>query len=167
MIHLAILETSTFHWSDEAACQRFAQALSRQQGLFDASIELYGGLGAGKTTFVRHLLRALGVSGRIKSPSYAVLESYELQDGSASHFDFFRFEDPREWEDAGFRELFAEPGLKLSEWPEKAAGYLPEPDLRMYLGIKSGEAREVRVEALTPVGQTLLQGLKRDNDSHE
>ena len=141
--------------------------MSRQQGLFDASIELYGGLGAGKTTFVRHLLRALGVSGRIKSPSYAVLESYELQDGSASHFDFFRFEDPREWEDAGFRELFAEPGLKLSEWPEKAAGYLPEPDLRMYLGIKSGEAREVRVEALTPVGQTLLQGLKRDNDSHE
>lgn len=159
MIHLAILETSTFLWSDEAACQRFAQALSRQRGLFDASIELHGGLGAGKTTFVRHLLRALGVSGRIKSPSYAVLESYELPGGLVSHFDFFRFEDPREWEDAGFREIFAEPGLKLSEWPEKAAGFLPEPDLRLFISVGNGDAREVRVEALTPTGQRLLQDL--------
>lgn len=134
--------------------------MSRQRGLFDASIELYGGLGAGKTTFVRHLLRALGVTGRIKSPSYAVLESYELPEGVVSHFDFFRFENPSEWEDAGFREIFADPGLKLSEWPEKAAGFLPEPDLRMHISIASSDTREVRVEALTPIGHSLLQGLK-------
>lgn len=134
--------------------------MSRQPGLFDASIELFGGLGAGKTTFVRHLLRALGVSGRIKSPSYAVLESYELAQGVVSHFDFFRFEDPREWEDAGFREIFTEPGLKLSEWPEKAAGFLPEPDLRLFINLQRDDAREVRAEALTPTGQRLLQGLQ-------
>lgn len=161
MIHLAILETSTYLWSDESACERFAQALSRQHGLFDASIELHGGLGAGKTTFVRHLLRALGVTGRIKSPSYAVLESYELPEGLVSHFDFFRFENPSEWEDAGFREIFADPGLKLSEWPEKAAGFLPEPDLRLHISLQSGDAREVRVEAMTPPGQRLLQGLTK------
>jgi tRNA threonylcarbamoyladenosine biosynthesis protein TsaE len=161
--HLAILETREFRWSDETACEAFAQALaailSRQAGLLNACIELHGGLGAGKTTFVRHLLRALGVSGRIKSPSYAVLESYELPAAMVSHFDFYRFSDPREWEDAGFREIFAGPGLKLCEWPEHAAGMLPEPDLALHIAIEADEARQVRAQAGTPVGAALLQGL--------
>lgn len=156
---MPILETRSFHWLDEAACQRFAQALSVQPGLFDACIELHGNLGAGKTTFVRHLLHALGVSGRVKSPSYTVLETYELPQGTVVHFDFFRFNDPQEWEDAGFREIFADPGLKLCEWPEKAAGFLPEPELRIHIEILPDDSRQVRVEALTPAGQVLLHGM--------
>jgi len=156
---LSILETREYLWSDEAACATFARGLSRQPALFNACIELHGGLGAGKTTFVRHLLRALGVSGRIKSPSYAVLESYELPQGIASHFDFYRFSDPREWEDAGFREIFTSPGLKLCEWPEKAAGMLPEPELSVFIETLADDARRVRIEARTPTGQALLRGL--------
>lgn len=160
---MSILETRHLVWPEEAATQAFAARLAALPALRDATIELHGGLGAGKTSLVRHLLRALGVAGRIKSPSYAVLESYELADwggqGEVSHFDFYRFSDPREWEDAGFREIFARPGLKLCEWPEKAAGMLPEPDLRLHLDIRAeDEARLVRLEACTLRGQALLQG---------
>ena len=95
--------------------------LAAHPAIANAFIELHGELGAGKTTLVRHLLRALGVQGRIKSPTYAVVEPYELPTLSTIwHFDFYRFNDPREWEDAGFRDIFAGPGLKLAEWPEKA-----------------------------------------------
>jgi len=160
---LAILETRELRWPDEAACERFAQDLARAPGLMNASIELHGSLGAGKTTLVRHLLRALGVQGRIKSPSYAVLESYDLAEhggaGLVSHFDFYRFGDPREWEDAGFREVFTAPGLKLSEWPEKAAGMLPTPDLALRLSIADDDSRRLRIDACTPLGQALLAAM--------
>jgi len=155
-----ILETRHLLWPDEAACEAFARELSRWPGLMDASIELHGPLGAGKTSLVRHLLRALGVTGRIKSPSYAVLESYELPQGSVNHFDFYRFADPREWEDAGFRDVFTAPGLKLSEWPEKAVGMLPVADLQIWLEVQADEARAVRLVAGTERGQVLLQGLE-------
>jgi len=157
---LRILETRHLLWPDEAACEAFARELSRCPGLMDASIELHGALGAGKTSLVRHLLRALGVTGRIKSPSYAVLESYELPQGEVSHFDFYRFADPREWEDAGFRDVFTAPGLKLSEWPEKAEGMLPVADLQIWLDVQADEARAVRLVAGTERGQVLLQGLE-------
>ncbi len=122
----------------------------------DAYLELHGPLGAGKTTFVRHLLRALGVQGRIKSPTYAVVEPYSLPGLAVSHFDFYRFNDPREWEDAGFRDLFAAPGLKLAEWPEKAAALLPTPDLRLLLDPLDEQARQVALQACTPRGVELL-----------
>lgn len=157
---MAILETRLFHWADESDCERFAQALAQAPGLMNASIELHGALGAGKTSLVRHLLRALGVSGRIKSPSYAVLESYQLPAGEVSHFDFYRFNDPREWEDAGFREIFTAPGLKLSEWPEKATGMLPPATLAIHIEALDDDSRRVRVEAGTPEGQVLLSGLQ-------
>lgn len=141
----AILETHLL-WPDEAAAQASAERLAA--ALLpspDAVIELHGPLGAGKTTFVRLLLRALGVQGRIKSPSYAVMEVYDLPGGSsASHFDFYRFGDPREWEDAGFRDVFAAPGLKLCEWPEKAAGQLPAPDLQLFIDLLPDDSRRVR-----------------------
>ena len=141
-----ILETDLL-WPDEAAAQatakRLAAALLPSP---NALIELHGSLGAGKTTFVRLLLRALGVEGRIKSPSYAVMESYELPgSATASHFDFYRFGDPREWEDAGFRDVFAAPGLKLCEWPEKAAGQLPPADLQLFIELMPDDSRHVRV----------------------
>src|SRR5690606_18853046 len=115
---------------------------------------------------------ALGVRGRIKSPTYAVVEPHSAPDNpvlpaggplSIWHFDFYRFSDPREWEDAGFRELFASPGLKLVEWPERAAGFLPPIDLDLHIepdpmttDPEHDDARLVRAEARTPAGRHLL-----------
>ena len=115
-----------------------------------ALILLEGGLGAGKTTWVRHLLRALGVSGRIKSPSYAVLESYAPPVGAVHHFDFYRFSDPREWEDAGFREILSGEGLKLVEWPEHAQGLLPQADLRLQIQDEAEEGGPAHGERAGP-----------------
>ena len=161
---MPILETHQLLWPDEAACAAFANhladRLAKAPGLIDTSIELHGALGAGKTSFVRHLLRALGVTGRIKSPSYAVLESYQLPRGDeVHHFDFYRFADPREWEDAGFRELFAAPGLKLSEWAEKAAGMLPVADLQIALHVGDDDSRVVTLTAGTARGVAILESL--------
>ncbi len=144
-------------WHDEADCAAFAARLARHAGLRDAYVELDGSLGAGKTTFVRHLLRALGVRGRIKSPTYAVLEPYALPGLEVSHFDFYRFADAREWDDAGFREVFAAPGLKLAEWPQRAEGMLPTPDLRLEIQVVDDTQRRVALHAFTPRGVALLE----------
>ena len=144
-------------WPHEDATQAFALALAAKPALRNAFIELHGDLGAGKTTLVRHLLRALGVQGRVKSPTYAVVEPYELPDLNVWHFDFYRFSDPREWEDAGFRDIFASPGLKLAEWPEKAAGFIPRADLVIHLDALDDNARQVTLTAQTDAGLALLQ----------
>lgn len=170
-------------WQSEADTQAFAKALSQCPQLADAFIELRGNLGAGKTTLTRHLLRALGVSGRVKSPTYAIAESYELSTDvqgafTAWHFDFYRFEHPREWLDAGFRDVFAAPGLKLVEWPDKARspadtdsdGALPTCDLAIELsmvgddGTAGEEAldrpRQVNLIAYSALGQSLIEGVR-------
>jgi len=157
--HAPALTTRRLLWPDEAACAAWAAGLAGRDALRDAFIELHGPLGAGKTTFVRHLLRALGVTGRIKSPTYAVVEPHAtpaLPGLAISHFDFYRFDDPREWADAGFRDIFALPGLKLAEWPEKAAAVLPAADLRLDIEPLDGDARRVTAEAFTPRGVALL-----------
>lgn len=148
-------------WRAENDTATFAQRLSKLPQLRNAYLELHGDLGAGKTTFVRHLLRALGVAGRIKSPTYAVVEPHEADGGLCIwHFDFYRFSDPREWEDAGFRDLFAAVGLKLAEWPEKAASVLPSADLSLTLEVLPHETRRVTLRAFTPLGLDLLEGLR-------
>jgi tRNA threonylcarbamoyladenosine biosynthesis protein TsaE len=124
--------------------------------LRDAFITLDGPLGAGKTTFVRHLLRALGVGGRIKSPTYAVLESYEADGLAISHFDFYRFDDPRAVGEAGFREVFAAAGLKLAEWAANADGALPTPDLSITITPADDAGRDVRYAACSARGLALL-----------
>ncbi len=146
-------------WHNEDETQAFAQALARQPAIRDCYIELQGDLGTGKTTLVRHLLRALGVSGRIKSPTYAVVEPHEAGDLAIWHFDFYRFNDPQEWEDAGFRDIFASPGLKLAEWPNQAAGRLPTPDVRIAITLKSDDTRQVLFSAHSAKGLALVQGL--------
>ena len=158
---MSILETRLMAWPDEAACAATAADLAAHPALADAFIELHGPLGAGKTTFARHLLHALGVTGAIKSPTYALVEQYVA--GSAvggfaiGHFDFYRFDDPNEWEDAGFREVFADPGLKLVEWPEKAAGLLPPCDLRLWITPHDrSDVRDARFEAMSVRGLELL-----------
>ena len=146
-------------WHREDDTQAFAARLAAQPALRNSFIELHGDLGAGKTTLVRHLLRALGVQGRIKSPTYAVVEPHETPDGlQAWHFDFYRFSDPREWEDAGFRDVFASPGLKLAEWPEKAGALLPRADLVIHIDAQADGTRRVSLQAPTATGRGLLRG---------
>ena len=166
--HVPIVESTpalTLHWADETATRHWASALARHLAAWpggrDASIELRGDLGAGKTTLVRHLLRACGVQGRIKSPTYAVVEPHQGVWGGQPwpiwHFDFYRFSDPREWEDAGFRDIFAGPGLKLMEWPDKVTGQLPPPDWVIAIEAMDENERRVQVQASTVRGAQWLQ----------
>jgi tRNA threonylcarbamoyladenosine biosynthesis protein TsaE len=140
--HQPILESRPILWTTESDCAAFAESLAHKSAVQDAFIALEGPLGAGKTTFARHLLR--------------VLEPYELPGLHASHLDFYRFDDPREWVDAGLREVFEQPGLKLVEWPDKAGALLPTADLRVCITPRTDGTREVAVHAQTPRGVELL-----------
>jgi tRNA threonylcarbamoyladenosine biosynthesis protein TsaE len=148
--------TVALRWRSEEDTRAFAEGLAARPALADAFIALEGELGAGKTTLVRHLLRALGVQGRIKSPTYAVVEPHETARFPVWHFDFYRFDDPREWEDAGFRDIFAAPGLKLAEWPQKAQALLPPADLRVHIDTAADGTREVQVGVGTARGRELM-----------
>ena len=144
-------------WMSEEDTQAFAAQLAACPELRNAYVTLHGDLGAGKTTLVRHWLRALGVSGRIKSPTYAVVEPHEVPGLVISHFDFYRFDDPREWEDAGFRDIFASTGLKLAEWPQKAAGLTPPADIAIHIEAIDETQRRVVLQAGTPLGAQVLE----------
>jgi len=119
---------------------------------------LHGDLGAGKTTFARAFLRALGVGERVKSPTYSLVEGYDIGDRRAFHLDLYRIADPGELEWLGLDSL-AEPGaIVLVEWPERGAGALPPVDLELYFRHADG-GRAVRLEARTPTGRRLLEAL--------
>jgi len=131
-------------------------------------ITLDGDLGAGKTTFARAFLRALGVQGRIKSPSFSLLEEYTLDipdlqfkgtlRTSAYHIDLYRFSDPQEWDDSGLRDVVGGPGVSLVEWPQRAQGLLPAADLSVHLE-PLGEQRQCTLQAGTELGQRLFRAL--------
>jgi tRNA threonylcarbamoyladenosine biosynthesis protein TsaE len=120
-----------------------ALAPSMQPGLV---VWLDGDLGAGKTTLVRGLLRALGETGPVKSPTYALVEIHVVSGLNLYHFDFYRFNQPEEYLDAGLDEYFAGEGVCLVEWPERASPYLPAADLHIRLTV-AGDGRLVCLEA--------------------
>jgi len=121
-------------------------------------IHLSGELGAGKTSLVRSFLRECGITGRIKSPSYALLESYAVSNLYLYHLDFYRFSDPSEWLDAGFRDILQENALVLIEWPERAADLLNDPDMFIELTyLPTG--RHAKLSALTEKGLKWLTAL--------
>ena len=143
--------------SDEAATLAFGAKLAKvlTPGL---AIYLDGDLGAGKTTLTRGVLRALGYSGKVKSPTYTLVELYTVSSLYLYHFDFYRFADPLEWEDAGFREHFNAETVCLVEWPEKAGDFLPIPDLRIQLEVEQN-GRSLHVHAETEAGKQCLARL--------
>ena len=125
----------------------------------DAVVHLSGDLGAGKTTVTRGLVRALGHAGRVKSPTYTLVEPYELSSLHFYHFDFYRLKNKEEWEGAGFREYFNAQSLCVVEWPERAAGLLYPPDVEITL-LFDGEARRARMDSYTEAGRAWLSSLR-------
>lgn len=142
---------------DEAATRALGAGLAQsiEPGLL---VYLHGDLGSGKTTLARGLLRALGHTGRVKSPTYALVEVYTISRLNLYHFDFYRFRDPKEWRDAGFSEYFNDSSVCLVEWPEKAAGLLPPADLDIALEF-AGDGRDLSIRAGTESGKACLDRL--------
>lgn len=123
-----------------------------------AIIYLHGDLGVGKTTLVRGMLRGFGYQDKVKSPTYTLVEPYQLQNHAVFHFDLYRLVSPADLHQLGVQEYFTDTSITLIEWPEKAAELLPLPDLHCYLEM-AGEGRLLRIEANTPRGEVILQQL--------
>jgi tRNA threonylcarbamoyladenosine biosynthesis protein TsaE len=145
---------SSLELPDEAATLRLGAALAVGLGP-GRTLFLSGDLGAGKTTLVRGLLRALGHAGRVKSPSYPLVELYVVSSLHLYHFDFYRFKNEAEWQDSGFREYFNAQSACIVEWPERAGGLLPSPTLAIRLEI-AGEGRRAWLRAPSPAGADWL-----------
>jgi len=148
---------------DEAATLAFGAALGKVI-IPNLTIYLHGDLGAGKTTLVRGLLHGLGFTGKVKSPTYTLVEPYENIEAEQGvlnlyHFDLYRFNDEEEWESAGFRDYFNAASVCLIEWPEKAEHILPTPDIDVYFEIKP-DGRNVRLVGRSLPAQICVKNIK-------
>ena len=148
---------SNYDLKDESETLRLAEKMS----IFlrpNMNIYLKGELGAGKTTFVRGLLRGLGYQDKVKSPTYTLVEPYDLERFTIYHFDLYRFKDEHEWDDAGFREYFNNQSVCLVEWPEKAGHILPQPDISIDLSHQSF-GRHIHLVSFTSIGTECLKAI--------
>ncbi len=147
-------QNKTFNLCDEAATSDLAKRLA---GVISAPCLLYleGDLGAGKTFFVRSLLQSLGFSGKVKSPTYTLMEPYQIGSTHYYHFDLYRIADPEELELLGARDVLTEDAVSFIEWPEKGTGWLPTPDLRLKLS-HFNAGRKAELSAESPRGTTIL-----------
>ena len=149
-----IIEDRSTYLPDAAATVVAGERLA--PGLVgDMVVTLSGELGAGKTTLVRGMLRGLGWTGPVKSPTYALVEHYSFSSLYFYHFDFYRLGDPNEWDTSGFSEYFHPGAICVIEWPERVAAWLPWIDLALSLQ-PSGAGRALRLLARTPAGSACL-----------
>ncbi len=149
---------TAFELADEAATLELGQRLAAliPNGFV---IYLYGNLGAGKTTLVRGYLRGLGYPGNVKSPTYTLVEPYEIGERQVFHFDLYRLTDPEELEYAGGRDYFSADSVCLVEWPERGEGWLSRADLEVKIEY-DGAGRRVTLSAATAQGQSVLAAMK-------
>lgn len=141
----------------DALAARFARAIGRGAG----TVFLSGDLGAGKTTFVRGLLKALGYRGLVKSPTYTLVETYSIGGRSIHHFDLYRLAGSEELEAIGVRDFVEGQTLCMIEWPERGAVGLLQPDLHLRIAL-AGEQREVAWEAYSECGNAVLKRMSED-----
>jgi len=144
----------SFLLADEDATIALAQRIAAQlnPGMV---IYLHGDLGAGKTTLVRGVLNALGYGGRVKSPTYTLVEPYHIAGLDLRHFDLYRLHDEEEWEAAGFRDEFDGHNIFFIEWPERAQGLIPQADMEITFEILT-QGRETKIHAHTQMGKQCL-----------
>jgi len=145
----------TLDLADEAATLALGERLSKVVAA-GMAIYLHGNLGAGKTTLVRGLLHAMGHVGKVKSPTYTLVEPYTLGQLTVYHFDLYRFADPEEWDEAGFRDYFNPLSLCLVEWPEQAGDLLPPPDIDIRISPQA-DGRKASLIANTTAGMQCLE----------
>ena len=145
----------TYYLADETATLAFGKKLATclHAGL---TIFLIGDLGAGKTTLTRGILHGLGYQQLVKSPTYNLVEIYKISRLYLYHFDFYRFNDYLEWEEAGFRDYFNSDSICLIEWPEKAGNLLPIADLQLAFNILE-TGRSIQIQADTETGKQCLE----------
>lgn len=156
---------------DESATQAFGELLARATAQAEPPYRTLGGrlyltgdLGAGKTSLARALIRAYGHQGAVKSPTYTLVEPYELTNGSLYHFDLYRLSDPEEVEFLGVFDYFDEANLCLVEWAERGKGMIPGPDLELTL-TSEGVGRRIAWTAYSAHGERIAQRLSAYTES--
>jgi tRNA threonylcarbamoyladenosine biosynthesis protein TsaE len=147
----------TLQLDDEAATLAFGGRFAAIMGA-GLVIYLHGDLGAGKTTFARGVLHGLGHVGKVKSPTYTLVEPYSISNYNVYHFDLYRFIDVEEWDAAGFRDYFNPHSICMIEWPEKAAHVLPQSDIHVHLSLQNA-GRKIQFIAGSALGTQCLKKL--------